>query len=140
MKARAFIGAAVALLVAATFAGCTEYDGDWDPMKWSTEVKASKDGSVDVPKSGGAYVFKCTNYGGFWLSSAAEEAEGKSATFYADSDGNTWQDITTSWAKVKAEDGVLTVTIEPNTSETERQLNVCVTAGDIFDYFDFKQQ
>ena len=25
-------------------ASCSKDDGDWDPMKWKTEAKASKDG------------------------------------------------------------------------------------------------
>ena len=44
---------------------CSDEDGDWDPMKWKTEVKKSSDDYFHVPPQGGTYVFYCTNYSFF---------------------------------------------------------------------------
>lgn len=124
----------VAALFAATFASCSKDDGDWDPMKWRTDVKTASDGYVEVPAEGGTYVFKCKNYSGFWICDALETV-GADERFFDDQGGN----VTTTWATISAADGKLTVSIEPNTTASSRLLNVTVTAGDIFDYFKFRQ-
>lgn len=42
-------------------------------MKWETDAKMDKERVIDVPVNGDIYVFKCKNYGNFWLSGVLED-------------------------------------------------------------------
>lgn len=131
--------ALVAVLLAATFASCSKDDGDWDPIKWRTDVKTASDGYVEVTADGGTYVFTCKNYPGFWLSDATETSGTSSKVIYPNREANDFNNINASWATISSSDGKLTVTIEPNATAETRLLDVYVTGGDIFDRFLFRQ-
>lgn len=146
MRTRLFFMFA-AVIFAATFAGCSNshIDGDWEPMKWTTDVNTTSGGYVEVPNEGGTYVFTCKNYSGIWLSHATEITGNEKNIFYAgeqkDANGAyDFNNITTTWAAIKSEEGKLIVTIAPNETATSRTLEVVVTAGDVFDYFEFRIQ
>lgn len=122
-------------------------DGNWSPMKWKTEVKTVKDKGgryIKVPKEGGTYTFKCMNYGNsFWLSQAEEIQEGKSNRYFAGQSNSvnrdSWYSLKTAWSDIKRVGPNLVVVIQPQGQGSERILNLSVTAGDVFDYFTFKQ-
>ena len=120
---------------------CSDEDGDWDPMKWKTEVKKSSDDYFHVPPQGGTYVFYCTNYSSFWVVSATEKvARGEEKSFSPNYDDNKDASITTDWLTAKSEGNILTVTIQPTTLDANRFMKVEVEAGDVFDEFYFKQR
>lgn len=138
-----FLNIMVAFLAISALAGCSgeELDGDWDLMKWKTEVKVGKGGYVEVPKAGGTYQWTCKNYHGFWLSGARETAsDGSKKSFWIYGTESDFNHLTTTWSTIKAEERVLTVTIAPNETDSTRILEVQVTAGDIFDQFNFRQE
>lgn len=140
MKKNLFF-AFMAVLFATVFASCSDdVDGKWEKMKWSTDVKTANDGYVEVPEDGGTYVFTCKNYPDFWLV-YLYEAEGTNVqkTYTGDENSSDYMHINGTWATVKSEDSKLYVTIEPNTTENGRVFSLTVTAGDIFDYFNFRQ-
>ena len=116
-------------------------DGDWDPMEWKDESGLARVENVyQVPASGGSYNFHCKNYSGFWISSIEED--GKS--FTPNLENNDWTDLSGQWSRVQClPDGDLVVTFQPLSfyrSASQRTMYLCVTAGDIFDYFRFVQK
>lgn len=140
MKVKFLIFTLLTTLTLFCFVSCSDEDGNWDSMKWSSEVRTSKDGTVDVPQSGSTYTYTCKNYNGFWLTRTNEKINGEEKQFYANEDSNTWNSVSGVWSTAKVENNVLTVTISSNDTGTSRELIVSVTAGDIFDGFTFKQQ
>lgn len=114
------------------FASCESKDGDWDVMKWKTDVKIDK-GKVTVPVNGGTYVFKCKNYGGFWLAAVLEDDKDVCIG------NNDVENAIGEWSSVNIAKNVMTVIISPNDSNHNRLLKVSPTAGDIFSYFLFNQ-
>lgn len=122
----------VLILSILVFASCESKDGDWDAMKWKTDVKIDK-GKVTVPVNGGTYVFKCKNYGSFWLSTVSEDD--KEVSIDNQKGGNAIGE----WSSVNIEKNVMTVIISPNDSDHNRLLKVSPTAGDIFSHFSFNQ-
>ena len=60
------------LVIPLFISSCSKEDGDWDPMKWQTEVKKSSDGNIHVSPNGGTFVFYCKNYSSFWLTAKCE--------------------------------------------------------------------
>lgn len=115
------------------FAACESKDGDWEKMKWETDVKMDKEKIITVPVTGGTYVFKCTNYGSFWLSGVLEDDKDVSI------DDVRWENAIGKWSSVKIEKNVMTVIVFPNNDNRNRLLKVTPTAGDIFSYFSFNQ-
>ena len=57
------------IIFATTFIACEseEKDGDWEAMKWETNVSNINKNKIEVPNEGGVYVIKCTNYKSFWI-------------------------------------------------------------------------
>lgn len=115
--------------------------GDWDSMKWNDESGLARvDNVYQVPASGGSYKFHCKNYSAFWISSIEEDGE----LIMPSVDKNDWKDLSGQWTHVQClPDGDLVVTIEPlsfYSSASNRTMHLCVTAGDIFDYFRFVQK
>lgn len=111
---------------------CTSKEGEWDPMKWKTDVKMTKDHSISVPSEGGTYLFSCKNYSGIWLSGVNVNEERQEIIDFHKSEGD--------WGHVFCEQNTLSVTILPNHTGKLRIISVGPTAGDIFDYFTFKQE
>ena len=129
---------ATTLLSSIALSSCSKDDGDWDPMKWRTEVKTVKDNGtrlVQVPSKGGTYVYKCRNYNGFWLSDIKETEDGSTKVHY-NTDRHYFSSPVTD---VNITGNTLTVTIKPNETKKTRYVEVTVTAGDIFDTFKYKQ-
>lgn len=114
---------------------CTQEpeDGDWEAMKWKTEVKKDKDGMIRIPAEAGTYTFTCANYSFFWISSVTEGTNDISP------DKDSHKAAEGEWSHIKVEGDVLTVAIDANTSTGSRALRVYVTAGDIFADFTFIQ-
>lgn len=115
------------------FVSCESRDGDWEAMKWETDVKMDKEKVITVPVNGGTYVFKCKNYSSFWLSAVLEDDKDISI------DNQKWENAIGEWSSVKIEKNVMTVIVSPNDSNHNRILKVTPTAGDIFSYFSFNQ-
>lgn len=113
---------------------CESRDGDWESMKWKTDAKMNKERIINVPVSGGTYVFACKNYSRFWLSVVIEDDK------YVDIDDEREEYATGEWSSVKIEKNVMTVTVFPNNDNRTRLLEVTPTAGDIFSYFTFNQE
>lgn len=130
-----------ALIGVLSFTSCSDDDGDWSPMKWKTSVRTEKDGTINVPSEGGSYVFVCTNYKRPWMSDLKEIIDGKE-TYYSrpcDDNPNSAYSIASPWLTAQWKDNILTVTVKPNETGKEREMEVGVTAGDIFHTFTFKQ-
>lgn len=48
------------LIFSATFVACDSKDGDWESMKWETNIPiTNKKHIVEASKSGDTYIFKC---------------------------------------------------------------------------------
>lgn len=134
----------VTLVVAFILGACAEscsndVDGDWTPMKWQTSVVKGKDGKIAVSSQGGSYVFICKNYNAPWLANLQETIGNKETYYYPAYDDNPYSTITSPWLTAQWKGNTLTITIAPNETGKEREMVVCVTAGDIFDTFIFKQ-
>lgn len=112
---------------------CESRDGDWEAMKWKTDVKMDKGKVITVPVNGGIYVFKCRNYGSFWLSGVLEDDKDVSI------DDIMWEYAIGEWSSVEVKKNVMTVTLSPNDNNHERLLKITPTAGDVFSYFTFRQ-
>ena len=86
-------------------ASCSKDDGDWEPMKWKTEAKASKDGYLQVSPEGGTLTFWCTNYSSIWLNRITEtDATGENRVTRDEKtrDGNV-ESMQSNWMTVKSE-------------------------------------
>lgn len=128
-------------LLAIFAVSCSDDDGDWERMKWSVgeqttaTVKQTDGHTFTIPKEGGTVVLNCTNYIP-WISMAG---------FSSPIDDETDITVTetshcaTSWADVKVADHTLTVIVQPNATEGQRNVNLQLTAGDVFCYFTFIQ-
>lgn len=119
-------------------------DGDWAPMKWSHDkyetVKVDGVKYYSVPVEGGTYEFRCKNYGGFWLSDHWFDERGEVTHSYMDTTQvDPWNHYQNQWCTVDAEKATLRISFGPNHS-TLRKAGIGVTAGDIFDRFQFCQQ
>lgn len=115
------------------FVSCESRDGDWEAMKWETDVKMDKEKVITVPENGGTYIFKCKNYSSFWLSAVLEDDKNICI------DNKNWENAIGEWSSVNIEKNVMTVIVCPNDSNHSRLLKVTPTAGDIFSYFSFDQ-
>lgn len=72
MKTKEFFGVLfIAFLTVAGLTACTDDDGDWERMKWKTEVKMENGHVISVPAEGGTYQFTCQNYS-IWFSTLQE--------------------------------------------------------------------
>ena len=116
-------------------------DGDWDPMEWIDESGLEKVGNVyQVPASGGSYKFHCKNYKVFWIDVIEEDSQ----PYLPSPENNDWKNLSGQWSHVECLDnGDLVVTFQPlsfYSSASQHTMNLCVTAGDIFDYFRFVQK
>ena len=128
------------MVIAIGFVSCSHEakDGDWETMKWKKVVPevVKIDGKTcySVPMEGGTYTFICKNYSGFWLADILDNDEVVTRDLI-----NDHLRYESGWVNVKVEGNVMTVTFAHNDSHA-RKLEVCVTAGDIFDSFRFIQQ
>ena len=123
------------IIFATTFVACEseEKDGDWETMKWETNVSNINKNKIEVPNEGGVYVIKCTNYKSFWINALSESGESLPIS-YED------EKIEREWYSIKIDDGnTMTVSILSNSSDDNRTLKIGIQAGDVFDSFLFEQ-
>lgn len=123
------------IIFATTFVACESEgkDGDWDPMKWETNVSNINKNKIEVPNEGGVYVIKCTNYKSFWINALSENGESLQIS-YED------KKIEREWYSIRIDDGnTMTVSILSNSSDDNRTLKIGIQAGNAFDSFLFEQ-
>ena len=123
------------IIFATTFVACEseEKDGDWEAMKWETNVSNINKNKIEVPNEGGVYVIKCTNYKSFWINALSESGESLPID-------NEDEKIEREWYFIKINDGnTMTVSILSNSSDDNRTLKIGIQAGDVFDSFLFEQ-
>ena len=123
------------IIFATTFVACEsqEKNGDWESMKWETNVSNINKNKIEVPNEGGVYVIKCTNYKSFWINALSESGESLPIS-YED------EKIEREWYSIKIDDGnTMTVSILSNSSDDNRTLKIGIQAGDVFDSFLFEQ-
>ena len=116
-----------------TYVACEIEDGDWEAMKWETNVSNINKNKIEVPNEGGVYGFKCTNYKSFWIYALSENGESLPIS-YED------EKIEREWYSIKIDDGsTMTVSILSNSSDDNRTLKIGIQAEDVFDSFLFEQ-
>ena len=123
------------IIFATTFIACEseEKDGDWEAMKWETNVSNINKNKIEVPNEGGVYVIKCTNYKSFWINALSENGESLPID-------NEDEKIEREWYSIKINDGnTMTVSILSNSSDDNRTLEIGIQAGNAFDSFLFEQ-
>lgn len=123
------------IIFAATFVACEseEKDGDWEAMKWETNVSNINKNKIEVPNEGGVYVIKCTNYKSFWINALSENGESLPID-------NEDEKIEREWYSIKINDGnTMTVSILSNSSDDNRTLKIGIQAENAFDSFLFEQ-
>ena len=123
------------IIFATTFVACEseEKDGDWEAMKWETNVSNINKNKIEVPNEGGVYVIKCTNYKSFWIYALSESGESLPID-------NEDEKIEREWYSIKINDGnTMTVSILSNSSDENRTLEIGIQAGNAFDAFLFEQ-
>ena len=123
------------IIFATTFVACEseEKDGDWEAMKWETNVSNINKNKIEVPNEGGVYVIKCTNYKSFWINALSENGESLPID-------NEDEKIEREWYSIKINDGnTMTVSILSNSSDDNRTLEIGIQAGNAFDSFLFEQ-
>jgi len=137
----------IVAIVAMFITSCEKesFDGAWEKMKWekvsySTE-KYQGHTYYKVPKEGGTYTFKCTNYPGFWLCNVLVVYPGygtnKETYYYPQEDD--YHKLECDAATVNVENQSVTITIAPLSENSLRIIYLEVTGGDIFDDFSFVQ-
>ena len=123
------------IIFATTFVACEseEKDGDWEAMKWETNVSNINKNKIEVPNEGGVYVIKCTNYKSFWINALSESGESLPID-------NEEEKIEREWYSIKINDGnTMTVSILSNSSDDNRTLKIGIQAENAFDSFLFEQ-
>ena len=123
------------IIFATTFVACEseEKDGDWEAMKWETNVSNINKNKIEVPNEGGVYVIKCTNYKSFWINALSESGESLPID-------NEDEKIEREWYSIKINDGnTMTVSILSNNSDDNRTLEIGIQAENAFDSFLFEQ-
>lgn len=123
------------IIFATTFVACEseDGDGDWEAMKWETNVSNINKNKIEVPNEGGVYVIKCTNYKSFWINALSESGESLPID-------NEDEKIEREWYSIKINDGnTMTVSILSNSSDDNRTLEIGIQAGNAFDSFLFEQ-
>ncbi len=123
------------IIFATTFVACESEgkDGDWEAMKWETNVSNINKNKIEVPNEGGVYVIKCTNYKSFWIYALSESGESLPID-------NEDEKIEREWYSIKINDGnTMTVSILSNSSDDNRTLEIGIQAGNAFDSFLFEQ-
>lgn len=146
MKQRLLLLLTMFLAVVTTGCEFSDPDGRWTPMKWAKnnyQKEKNDDGMMYyiVPKEGGTFTFRCNNYPNFWLSPCtfSEYGYGKTdeVTAYPDSADDP-KHLSCEWCDVSVVDNALTIVFQEG-QHSSRMAKIEVTAGDIFDAFNFRQ-
>lgn len=139
----AWMVTATVLLMSVGLGSCHKDDGDWNPMKWDTDVQM-KNNTVTVPPQGGTYQFTCTNYPEFWLSGVEERIvddkdSNRIAVTYSHPNEDDYRNIKGEWVEVSVQGNVMTVAVAAIETGKSRSATVVPTGGDIFGHFYFNQ-
>ncbi len=102
-------------------------DGDWDPMEWEPKHTVYDD-AYTIPANGDTVVFTCKNYTP-WINSASINYENTNSDH---------KHIEGEWLSALFDDNKFTIVFTENTG-AERNVEIIVTAGDVFDNFIFTQ-
>ena len=114
-----------------------ELVGIWSPMEWTTDNKlVVADNKYVVSYFGDTISFVCKNYGSFWFSNA----EIVDSVIEPNMDSNDLTKLDGNWFSASIVENEMQVVFDKNSDITDRTVSIIVTAGDIFDYFDFIQK
>ncbi|MBQ3364808.1 MAG: hypothetical protein IJG42_12760 [Muribaculaceae bacterium] len=124
------------VLLGVSSCGSDEPDGKWEKMKWHNVANLmNQQGVYLIPEEGGTFVFQCRNYSNPWITSVT--VDGVSISI----DNSSNKEYNGEWCTVKFEGSNLSITAQPLPASVERRnLDIRVTAGDIFDTLPFAQQ
>lgn len=115
----------------------SKLDGDWDAMEWKEEVEVQKiNGAYMVPPSGTSLSFTCRNYSQYWFSDAKEDGQEIAPPWINHLDYGL---IYGDYFRAEIHGNKLSIVFEPNEGAHTRNINITVTAGDIFYTFKFIQ-
>lgn len=111
--------------------------GDWAPMEWEAEqllYTYLDNGAYAISGKGDTVSFVCSNYDGIWFDGFTINKLPIVPEF--ENEGHTRMKC--PWFSASLDGNKLTVIFATDTVST-RQMEITVTAGDIFYYFDFMQ-
>ena len=111
-----------------------DVDGKWTPMEWEVTSKSGdiemniiSEGETEViVKSAGSIDIACVNYKGFWFE----------AGNYSDKN-TSYLTYTSQWCDLEIDDNVLHCNFSEMESSYDKQIDVDLTAGDVFNHFHF---
>ena len=106
-------------------------------MVWKVDnEQKTNNQTYSLSAEGDIITFTCINYSSLWICDALSGNE----HYYPDIEKNDIFNLSTDWFKAQIVGNVLRVSLEPNTTEQERTLELTVSAGDIFHTFKLKQK
>ena len=116
--------------------GSDEPEGKWDKMKWTNVNNLMNvNGVYLLPEEGGTYTFLCRNYEHPWFNSFLVDGVQQNP------DNENRMEFHGEWCTLIFEGNKLTITAQPLPASLEvRNIDVRVTAGDIFDSLNFSQR
>ena len=122
------------VLLGTTSCGSDEPEGKWAKMKWTNvDNLMNVNGNYLLPEGGGTFTFLCRNYDHPWFSSVSVDG------VQIQLDNETT--INGEWFSMKFDGNKLIIIVESLPASVEaRNIQLTVTAGDIFDYFTFIQE
>lgn len=147
MKRKRIIIVAAFCCIVAMLASCINDDYSLSPMKW-TGYGASVP-NISVGPEGGSFDFNCRNYNSIWFTYIAERRDSlfgmynDSIVYTYPEQGNNesnYTHIADSCVEATCANSDVHITVKPNTTGKKRYIEVGVTAGDIFDGFEFTQE
>lgn len=111
--------------------------GSWEKMKWeAVSGQKVQNGTYQISADGETITFTCKNYESPWISDAISGKE----CYYPNLEIDEYKKIESDWFLATMSGNQLRITFEPNNTGKERPLELCVTGGDIFYTFKFKQK
>ena len=124
------------VLLGVSSCGSDEPEGKWEKMKWyNVDNLMNHQGVYLIPEEGGTFVFQCRNYSNPWLISVTVDGVGHSI------DNSHNKEYIGDWCALKFEGDKLSITAQPLPNSLEsRNLDVQVSAGDIFGTLSFSQK
>ena len=138
MRKITFYSISVLLIcILGTIAVSCRHQGEWNKMVWKVDNgQKANNQTYSLSAEGDIITFTCINYSSPWICDALSGYE----RYYPDIENNDIFNLSTDWFKAQIVGNVLRVSLEPNTTEQERTLELTVSAGDTFHTFKFKQK
>lgn len=122
-----------------------EPEGAWEKMKWEKVSYTTENyqGTTyyKVPKEGGTYTFKCTNYPAFIINVVMVDDLGSGTnnqTYYFPQEDDPHK-LECEAVTVNVENQVVTVTIAPQSENSSRRITLTVTYCSVSGSFSFIQ-